>query len=221
MIGDDIRARVFRDTKGFYTSVPSDLIARQLIRFTRRHAGKEILDLGCATGNYSRRLSSLGYSVKGADVNPAYVEIARSRGVDAFLVKDRLPFSDRSFDTVILFEVLEHLGDPLPVLLEARRVARKNVLITTPNSGGVDELRQHGLLFEHFADLDHKNFFTKETLQNLLVPHFLRVSVRTGDSINPLALFPFRSLRFMGRAAARLKLLPAQFHFRLFAVAEV
>jgi SAM-dependent methyltransferase len=221
VIGDDIRARVFRDTKEFYASVPSDLIARQLIRFARRHAGKDILDLGCATGNYSRHLSSLGYSVKGADVNPAYVEIARSRGVDAFVVKDRLPFADRSFDTVLLFEVLEHLSDPTSVLLEAKRVARKNVLLTTPNSGGIDELRQYGLLFEHFADLDHKNFFTRETLRGLLTPHFSRVVVRAGDGINPLALFPFRAVRFVGRVATRLKLLPAHFRFRLFAVADV
>ncbi len=221
MIGDDIRARVFRDTRQFYANVPADLVARQLIRFAKRYAGHEVLDLGCATGNYSSRLAAMGYAVKGADVNPAYVEIARSRGVDAYVTGDRLPFADRSFDTVLMFEVMEHIPDPLPLLLEARRVARNNVLITTPNSGGIDELRQYGLLFEHFADLDHKNFFTSDSLQDLLKPHFSRVVVRTGDGINPLALAPFRVVRFAGRVATRLKLLPAHFHFRLFAVAHV
>ena len=35
-------------------------------------------------------------------------------------------------DTVFLFEVLEHLEDPAEVLREARRVARRNVLLSTP-----------------------------------------------------------------------------------------
>lgn len=221
MIGEEIRTSVFRDTKNYYEQVPADMVARQLLTFAKKHAGKVVLDLGCATGNYSLALTSMGYTVKGADVNPRYVELARGRGVDAYLVQGPLPFADRSFDTVLLFEVLEHLPDPDAVIAEARRVARKNVLFTTPNSGGLTELRQSGLLFEHFADLDHKNFFTTKTLQELLERHFDRVSVEQGDGINPLALTPWRALRFAGSGLVRLKLLSPKFYFRLFAVAEI
>jgi SAM-dependent methyltransferase len=221
MIGEDIRSRVFRDTKNFYEQMPIDSCARQLVSFAQQHAGKEILDLGCASGNYSRRLSSLGYKVKGADVNPRYVAMARERGVDAYLIEGPLPFPDRSFDTVIVFEVLEHLSDPDPVILEAKRVARKNVLFTTPHCGGVAELQRNGLLFEHFADLDHKNFFTEETLRTLLERHFQRVNVQKGDGINPFSMIPSQGIRFVGNVLTRLKFLRPQFYFRLFAVAEV
>ncbi len=221
MIGEEIRASVFRDTRNYYEQVPADRVARTLLAFAKKHAGREVLDLGCATGNYSLALASMGYRVKGADVNPRYVEIARGRGVDAYLTNGRLPFADRAFDTVILFEVLEHLQDPDPVIGEARRVARTNVLFTTPNSGGIAELQRNGLLFEHFADLDHKNFFTSETLRTLLERHFERVNVEEGDGINPFALAPWRAVRFAGAGLVKLKLLSPKFYFRLFAVAEL
>ncbi len=222
MIGEDIRANVFRDTKTFYDRVPIDQVARQLISFARTHAGNEILDLGCAVGNYSRRMASLGYHVKGADINPEYVRIARERGVDAYVVeRDVLPFPDRSFDSVLLFEVVEHLPDPGGVLREARRVARKNVILTTPNSEGITELQRMGLLYEHFGDLDHRNFFTPDTLRLLLEKHFPRVEVKAGDGINPLALMPWKPIRFLGAGLTRLGLLKPRFYFRLFAVADV
>ncbi len=222
MIGEEIRARVFRDTKTYYDNVPVDQVAHQLISFAREHAGHEILDLGCAVGNYARRLASLGYQVKGADVNPRYVQIARERGVDAYTIEgNTLPFRDKSFDTVLLFEVLEHLPDPGRVLQEARRVARRNVLLTVPNSEGVADLQGMGLLFEHFGDLDHRNFFTRASLSALLQQVFTRVAVRRGDGINPLALMPWKPIRFLGAGLTRFGLLRPRFYFRLFAVADV
>ena len=35
------------------------------------------------------------------------------------------PFEDKSFDTVILFEILEHVSRPVEILKEAKRVAKK------------------------------------------------------------------------------------------------
>jgi SAM-dependent methyltransferase len=221
MIGEDIRTRVFRDTTKLYLDFPQNVVSPALIRFVRRNATGRILDLGCATGNYCIHLKNLGYEIVGADVQPEYVSIAKSRGVDACLVENGVPLPDKSFDTVLLFEVLEHLEDPVPVLKEAKRLSRGNVLITTPHSGDIDILRQQGVLFEHFADLDHRNFFTKESLEDLLRPVFPEVRVRKGNGINPLGLFPLAPIRFAGKVAVRLHLLPPAFYFRLYAVAHV
>ena len=221
MIGEEIRKAVFRDTTTYYHSVPPGMCAPPLIRFAKKYAGQEILDLGCATGNYCLRLSRDGFTVKGADVNREYVDIARSRGVDAYVVDGAVPFPDRSFDTVLLFEVLEHLQNPGEVLQEAARLARRNVLITTPHSGDVDRLREQGLLFEHFADLDHRNFFTVKTLRELLLRHFPDVRVSKGDGINPLALIGWMPLRLAGKVLTKLGILRPRYHFRCYAVASV
>lgn len=221
MIGTEIRERVFRDTRQLYREYPAGIVAPPLIRFVRRHAGKNILDLGCATGNYCTHLAQRGYQVAGADVNAEYVRIARERGVDARLIETGVPFADRSVDTVLLFEVLEHVPDPAPLLAEARRIARKNVLITTPHSGDIELLQRQGLLYEHFADLDHKNFFTEKSLGELLRATFPRVTVRKGNGLNPLGLLPLAPVRAAGRILGRLYIIPPAFYFRLYAVVEV
>lgn len=221
MIGEEIRAKVFRDTKNFYKTFPQGVVGPELIRFTRRHAGRKVLDLGCATGNYCAVLAKLGYDMTGADVNKEYVEIARHRGINAVPFSEMVPFPDGTFETVIVFEVLEHLAEPEKLVREARRLARKNVLFTTPNSGEIEGLQRQNLLFEHFADLDHRNFFTRDSLADLLKPHFHRVDVREGEGINPLGLFAFRPIRLAGAALVRSHLWRPRFHFRLFALAEV
>lgn len=218
MIGEEIRASVFRDTTTLYHSMPENAVAKQLIAFTRKYAGKKILDMGCATGNYSVVLKNMGYDVKGADVNPAYVHRARERGIDAVQIDNGVPFPDKSFDTVICFEVIEHVPDLKPLLSEAKRLAAKNILFTTPNSEFVDELARQGLLYEHFAELDHKNFFTENTLTGVLSEYFSHVSVKKGDGISPLALFGTSWIRFVGKALTKLGIIRPKYHFRLFAV---
>jgi SAM-dependent methyltransferase len=218
MIGEEIRSHVFRDTVTLYHSMPEDAVAKQLIAFVKKHAGPSILDLGCATGNYSVVLKDAGYSVRGADVNPAYVQRARERGIDAVVIDGSVPLPDKCVDTVICFEVIEHVPDIDALLKEAKRLARKNVLLTTPNSEHVQELMRQGLLYEHFAELDHKNFFTKDSLSLALKKHFSHVAVRKGDGINPFALFAFAPVRLAGKVLTKLGIIRPKYHFRLFAV---
>ncbi len=218
MIGEEIRASVFRDTTTLYHSMPENAVAKQLIAFTKKHAGKKILDMGCATGNYSVVLKNMGYDVKGADVNPAYVQRARERGIDAVQIDNGIPFPDKSFDTVICYEVIEHVPDLKPLFTEAKRLAAKNILFTTPNSEFVDELARQGLLYEHFAELDHKNFFTRNTLANELNKYFSDVYIKKGDGISPFALFGTSWIRFVGKVLTKLGIIRPKYHFRLFAV---
>lgn len=221
MIGEEIKQHVFRDTVTLYHTMPEDAVARQLIAFVKKHAGPSILDLGCATGNYSVVLMNAGYTVRGADVNPAYVKRAKERGVDAVLIDGTVPLPDKCVDTVICFEVIEHVPDIEGLLREAKRLARKNVILTTPNSEHVEELMRQGLLYEHFAELDHKNFFTRQTLLNELQKHFRHASVVKGDGINPFALFGFAPVRFAGKVLTKLGIIRPKYHFRLFAVCSV
>lgn len=138
-----------------------------LVDFVREHTGPSVLDLGCGLGGYSKVLAEAGLDVQALDVVPEYVERARSIGVDAQVYDgEHVPLADGSVDTVILLEVVEHLDDPVPLLREARRVARRNVLVTTPNC--TQDFGEVPVEFSHMLDVDHRQFFTESSLRELL-----------------------------------------------------
>jgi 2-polyprenyl-3-methyl-5-hydroxy-6-metoxy-1,4-benzoquinol methylase len=220
IIGEEIKHNTFRDTNNYYLDAPSDMFSSKLIDFALQHCGKRILDLGCATGNYTLELSKRGYTCIGADVNSAYIEIAQKRGIEAYVVSDKLPFSDKSFDSVIMFEVVEHLSNPEVVLSEASRVARKNVIISVPNCEGYEELKKQGLIYEHFLDRDHKNMFTETSLRKMLSGIFPVIDIQKGDPIYPLSLADL-SKNIILRVLNKIHLIRPKYYFRLYVVAHI
>ncbi|MFA5937514.1 MAG: methyltransferase domain-containing protein [Candidatus Paceibacterota bacterium] len=97
--------------------------------------GEKILDVGCAGGHFyltlSRAIQSLDYT--GVDITPAYIDFAREKfpGVP-FSVGDvrKLPFPDKSFDTVLCLFVLIHLDEEgvREAVRELTRVAKHQVI---------------------------------------------------------------------------------------------
>jgi 2-polyprenyl-3-methyl-5-hydroxy-6-metoxy-1,4-benzoquinol methylase len=162
------REEIFRNTEVLYLEIKG-YVSYDLIKFVTENAGKRILDLGCATGEYSKKLTELGYNCVGVDINSKYVEMARKEGLESYVMSaENLNFPNDYFDSVLLFEVLEHVDDPYDVLKEAVRVTKKNILISVPNSTKFNELIGQGLTYEHMLESDHKNFFTKNELEDLL-----------------------------------------------------
>src|SRR3712207_3512897 len=117
--------RGLRATRTWYRGVdPMSQVDPALVAFAAGRAGRPRLDVGCGLGGYVKALTEGGLDCRGLDVEAEYVEVARGLGVEAEVYDgERLPLQDGGVDTVILFEVLEHLEDPAALLREARRVA--------------------------------------------------------------------------------------------------
>lgn len=214
------KENIFRNTKNWYLD-KSNYTSQNLIKFTVNNAGTNILDVGCATGEYCQKLNGLGFKCVGVDVNSEYIVKAKKNGVKAYVMNGKsLDFTDNSFDTVLLFEVLEHVKYPDIILKEVKRVA-KNVLITVPNCSEFFTLKKFGLTYEHMLEKDHINFFTKKDLEDLLSKHFkkFRVEVREPLAFGAIGL-PWW-LRFPILVLQRLKLIKREIYYRLYAVAEV
>lgn len=210
-----------RNTKDYYARLdPQRAYSEKLISWCAGLAGTRVLDYGCATGAYCAQLQKRGFICTGVDVNEEYVRIARQRGVDAVPAGQRLPFDDKSFDTVLMFELLEHAAQPDLLLEEAHRLACSNVLVTVPNSAEFQELKRHNLTYEHMLDTDHVRFFTPETLDALLAPHFSRVSVSKEEPIYPHGFLPWYARKPVS-LLIRLGAVKPLGYFRLYALCIV
>lgn len=190
------------------------------------HAGRRVLDVGCASGEYVSLLRRQGYDAHGIDILPSAAWAGADR--ERFRVGDaaRLPYADGEFDTVLLFEVLEHVPDPAAVLAEVRRVCRENLILSVPDARLDPSFAEAGLAFHHWVDRSHIQFFGADDLRALLERcGFVVLSLEGINPIRPELLFfssfaiPSGLARFLARACARLPFRRHRF-MTLLAVAE-
>jgi ubiquinone/menaquinone biosynthesis C-methylase UbiE len=114
--------------RGFLTSV------REL---ARSFGSPTVLEVGCGEGHLARVLQA-GWSIPpivAFDISPGVVsEAVKQGGGPLFHVGDScaLPFADKSFDLVVMCEVMEHIERPEDALAEICRVARRGCLVSVP-----------------------------------------------------------------------------------------
>ncbi len=91
--------------------------------------GQQVLDVGCGTGWFTRRLAQGGLQMTGLDVSEAMLAVARQRTPQGitWLQGDaaQLPFADRSFDHVVALTSLCFVPDWPRAVAEIVRVARR------------------------------------------------------------------------------------------------
>jgi len=106
-----------------------------------RCEGREVLEVACGAGVGLGLLAARARSVVGGDIDETNCEIARQtyeshpRITVRRLEAEKLPFRDRCFDLLVLFEALYYLTHPDRFFQEARRVLRPGglLLISTAN----------------------------------------------------------------------------------------
>ncbi len=86
-----------------------------------------VLDVGCGSGMLGASLASRipGLVVEGAETHPRGGEGIKVHGYAG----GPLPFPDNAYDAVILADVLHHDRDPIALLKECARVARRKVIV--------------------------------------------------------------------------------------------
>uniref|UniRef100_A0A6M3J0R6 Putative methyltransferase n=1 Tax=viral metagenome TaxID=1070528 RepID=A0A6M3J0R6_9ZZZZ len=104
------------------------------MQWLKAHAVGSVLEVGCSWGYVSAYVGAEA----GVDINPDNIMVARILSPEIeFREGDALalPFPNKSFDTVLLTEVLEHMPweRVAKACREAIRVARKRVLVTMPD----------------------------------------------------------------------------------------
>ncbi len=100
---------------------------------------ESFLDVGCGTGEYLQWAQSVtSGEVHGCDLAEEYCRRAAETAPGAIVrqcTASSLPYEDQSVDVVMCSEVIEHIPyeEQAAVVSELLRVARRHVVITTPN----------------------------------------------------------------------------------------
>ncbi len=133
--------------------------------------GNKILDVGCGYGKWGFLSKKYFWTsrngnareqpfVVGIDVHlPNITCLTTHRIYDHLICGDaaHLPFEDRSFDTVLALEVIEHLEEAkgYQALRELERIATKCIILSTPNKkclrDGSDDFLGHNSHEAHLS----------------------------------------------------------------------
>lgn len=146
--------------------------------------GASVLDVGCGVGAYARALTARGHAWLGAELSPRLLGALARRGLPHHAIhrprwpfRYRLPFPDGSFDAAIAIEVLEHTSDPVRFVREVRRVVRQRACFSVPNAELLAFWAPRMLAPWHILEGDHRHFFSRFILRELLQRSFRHVEV--------------------------------------------
>lgn len=194
--------RVFDRVAGNYDDFinPYTLARRREILVS--WAKGKCLEVGAGTGEISRALSEKDLDVVAIDISPKMVEEIRKKGIKAVVADaEKLPFKDRTFDTVVAAELVYCLDSPKKFIKEARRVLKPKgrLLITSANEDlkVYDRLRSFlrklGFSKMYFDDSVH-NFVTSSELRKLLTKQGFKILEE-----RKVIVFPFGFLDWLNK----------------------
>jgi 2-polyprenyl-3-methyl-5-hydroxy-6-metoxy-1,4-benzoquinol methylase len=197
----------------------------------------DVLDLGCGDGWFAETLVPAGNRVVGVDA------LERPERIEAFdqyvradlahgLAQAEVALGDRTFDAVLLHDVLEHLPVPERLLADCPRRLRPGgrLIVSVPNVANlVVRLRLLAGRFDYeergILDRTHVRFFTRRTARRLLTDHGWTIERETATVIpleRVLNLSPANPImRVLNAALAGVtRLLPGLFGYQIMFVAR-
>ncbi len=196
---------------------------------------KSVLDLGCGPNSPLQYCKNIEFSV-GVEAFKPYLVESRKRALhseyQSIEIKD-INFPDKSFDAVIIIEVLEHLSKELgeKILKKAERWAKKKIIVSTPNGyfpmKNVDENKWQSHLSGWTIEDFKKNNFSVKGLSG--VKFLYRDSNQVKSMVNQEESNIYQNIRFKpkkffyilnGLCQIFIYYFP-RFSFELFAVKKV
>lgn len=143
-----------------------ELMARHLEGVAR----PRYLDVGCSTGFVVEAARDRGWEAIGTDLNPSAIEFGASRGLDLRTAAlEDAGFAPGSFDAVSLFDVLEHLFDPVRTLRACLTLLKPGgiVFLYVPNYDSASRLLM-GKDAHFIWPTHHLNYYTPQTIRDLM-----------------------------------------------------
>ena len=177
------------DVVGIYTAVKDPLYVaeragrvltfehhlRPMERFTGPADGRRLLDVGAYTGVFVEIASDHGWNAWGVEPSAWAVAEARSQGLQMVLgtledadVGEGGPLAHGSFSVVTMWDVIEHVADPLATLQAAWHALKPGGYLVV-HTMDLDSFfaRLMGSRWPWFMEM-HLTYFTRSTLRHML-----------------------------------------------------
>lgn len=138
-------------------------------REIRPDPGCELLDVGCASGLFLSRALDAGWRVTGIEPSKALfaqaVERVGSRGAVLPILLEEAGFAAGRFDVVTLWDVLEHVVDPMNFLRRCRNLLQTGgrLFLNVPDLDSI-EARLLGRRWPLLLP-EHLNYFNRSSLR--------------------------------------------------------
>jgi SAM-dependent methyltransferase len=135
-----------------------------------RNAGEpmRVLDFGCGDGAFLNLAHLFGVKAYGVDASATRLRRAERPGITVVASLAELDaLATGPMDAITLFEVLEHVSDPLGLLVELRRRLRPSgiLIVEVPDCHGIPAAPRTFQEFHDVQPLEHSNHFSPLTLR--------------------------------------------------------
>ena len=178
--------------KDYETMVDPEYVAEEKGRRRQAHiilrflsqfkSGGRMLDIGCGPGFFLAEAKAQGWRVQGVDLSAWAKQNAHERfGIDVFQGDlAQANFQDKSFDVIVMNDVIEHLEDPKKALREVRRILKNDgvIYISTPD---IESVLSRALRAKWWGiNKYHLYYFSRKTLEKMFSEAGLK-SIRYGS----------------------------------------
>lgn len=158
------------DIKRAKRKMMEDTIRRvNLIRKLTQKKGK-ILEIGSGHGFFLEMMRKSGYKMTGIEISKEKRKFSK-RVTDVKVldvnINEEMP-DVGNFDVIVMFQVLEHIIDPIGFLRNVRKLLKSNgkIIVEVPNCDDF-QLRLHKEYREFYWERAHISYFTPKTLKSV------------------------------------------------------
>lgn len=130
-----------------------------------------LLDVGCATGEFLEAAKKRGWSAHGIEISEYGSSICKQKGLNVNRgILDEAALPENHFDVVTMWDVLEHAPDPYKELLIVNHLVKEKGLIclSVPNFRSLRAMIERKNWWAFFSSREHLYFFTPKTITALL-----------------------------------------------------
>jgi SAM-dependent methyltransferase len=163
--------------KGLFTSVYRLIrnynFGKKLSYIRRLSKGTNVLDIGCATGDFLAFLKQKGYSVSGIEPDGDARETAvRVNGIEVGDEAEIMAIPDQSKDVISMWHVLEHVPELNQRLDQLQRILKNDgtLFIALPNCDSADA-KKYGKFWAGYDVPRHLWHFTQNNCRLLFEKH--------------------------------------------------